>query len=415
MADLQGPKFRIGTFEEPSVFLETGQFFMLDANPSLGDANRIHLPHPDLLSALQPSDFVFIRDGLIRLQVQSQTRDSVQTLVRVGGWISHHQGVNVPGLCLDIPSITDKDLRDLQFAANLGVDWVALSFVQSPQDVMDLRHHMNGLGALKTRICAKIEKPKALECLEAIMEIADGVLIARGDLGIEVPPEEVPVLQKKIIRLGRAHQKPVIVATQMLESMTHAPIPTRAEASDVATAIYDGVDGVMLSAESATGKYPIESVQMMDQIIQHVEKDALYRSNLDQFTPLPHDTIADAMTIAARSIVSTIPIAAIVSFTQSGRTAFQAASQRPNCPIIAMTASHETARTLSLIWGVYAIVAPSPLRHIKDLIHIARSVVLQHRFASHSEERIVMTAGLPLDPASSQTNLIWVESVGQNA
>jgi pyruvate kinase len=405
MADLQGPKFRIGSFQTGQIDLKKGQKFIFDLDPTLGDHNRVQFPHPEIIQILQVDNFILVRDGQIRLQVIQKNQFSLETIVRVGGEILNHQGVNLP--LIDLPHselLTEKDQKDLDFSIQLGVDWIALSFVQTPNDIQAARALMTGA----VPIVAKIEKPKAIECLEEIIAVSDGIMIARGDLGIEIPLERVPSLQKKIIQMCRRSQKPVIVATQMLESMTHSPIPTRAEVSDVATAIYEGVDAVMLSAESAIGIYPIESVKMMDKIIKEVEKDPLYRQNAVQDLPILQSSIAGAVTVAAREVVATIPIAAVVILTRFGKTATQAAAQRPNCSIVALTPEICTARSLSLVWGIYPILI-EPIQDFSGFIGTANTLVRKHQFAQLNDW-IVLTAGFPLSQ-HGLTNMIWIEKV----
>ncbi|MCL6609885.1 MAG: pyruvate kinase, partial [Geminicoccaceae bacterium] len=311
LQDLQGPKLRIGTFAEGKVELRPGQPFRLDLEPVPGDATRVQLPHPEILGVLAPGAELLLDDGKVRLKVERADASAAETVVIAGGPLSDRKGVNVPGVLLPIPALTDKDRRDLAFGMELGFDWVALSFVQRPDDVAEAKRLVAGRAA----VMAKIEKPSAVERLEEIVDLADAIMIARGDLGVELPPERVPGLQKRIVRVAREAGKPVVVATQMLESMITNPAPTRAEASDVATAVYDGADAVMLSAETAAGAYPVEAVAMMDRILAEVERDALYRVYLDAFHASARQTSADAITQAAAQVEHTLNCACIVTYT----------------------------------------------------------------------------------------------------
>ncbi|HEX8374716.1 MAG TPA: pyruvate kinase, partial [Geminicoccaceae bacterium] len=327
--DLQGPKLRVGRFALGRIGLTRGEPFRLDLDTAPGDQRRVCLPHPEILAVLLPGHELLLDDGKIRLRVESRGPDFAETTVVNGGGLSDRKGVNVPNAVLPIAAMTDKDRADLQFGLETGFDYVALSFVQRPEDVAEARRLIAGRAA----VMAKIEKPSAIERLDEIIELSDAIMVARGDLGVELPPEEVPRLQKRIVRHARDAGKPVIVATQMLESMITSPAPTRAEASDVATAVYDGADAVMLSAESASGDYPVEAVAIMDRIIASVEKDELYRSYLDAYQAQAERTSADAITLAAEQVAHTLQAAVIVTFTTSGMTALRASRERPDRPI----------------------------------------------------------------------------------
>lgn len=391
LMDLQGPKLRIGTFEKGSINLTEGQAFSVDLHPTPGNEKRVCLPHPEVFQALEEGADLLVDDGKIRLRVESITAKQAKLKVVVPGILSDRKGVNVPGAVVPIAALTEKDLKDLKFGLELGVDWVALSFVQRPEDVLQARNIIGN----QAFIMSKLEKPQAIEHLNEIVELSDGVMVARGDLGVEMLPEEVPSIQKRIIRSCRSMGKPVVVATQMLDSMVHAPTPTRAEASDVATAVYDGVDAVMLSAESASGDYPIESVKMMHRIIQKTEQDPLYRTLLETGRIPPNATPSDAITAAARQVAKTIFASAIVTLTNSGSTTWRASRERPTAPILALTPNKKIAQALSLAWGTHPVVN-GELNSISAMINRTKEVVLHEGFGKKGDE-IVITAGHHFD------------------
>jgi pyruvate kinase len=404
LLDLQGPKLRLGKFEKGRVGLTRGEPFRLDLADELGDQKRVQLPHPEIFQALRPGAELLLDDGKIRLSVERCGSDFAETVVRAGGGLSDRKGVNVPNVLLPIAAMTDKDRQDLQFGLDMGIDWVALSFVQREEDMAEARRLVAGRAALM----AKIEKPSAIDRLEPIIELSDGIMVARGDLGVEMPPEVVPGLQKRTIRAAREAGKPVIVATQMLESMIQNPAPTRAEASDVATAVYDGADAVMLSAESAAGEYPIEAVAIMDRIIKQVESDDLYRSYIESFQAEAMRTSADAITLAANQVAHTLESAAIVTYTTSGATALRASRERPDRPIVGLITRKVTARKLALAWGVHAVFCEDAA-DLDQMVQKARHFAKEEGFASPGES-IVVTAGLPFGTPGA-TNLLriaWV-------
>jgi pyruvate kinase len=404
VADLQGPKLRIGRFEGGRIELAVGQEFRLDLDDTPGDAGRVGLPHPEIYAVLEPGVELLLDDGKRRLTVLRVGEDHAETRVLVGGPLSDSKGVNVPRAVLPISPLTEKDRQDLNFALALGVDWIALSFVQRPDDVAEARRLIAGRAA----IMVKVEKPSAVDHLDQIIDLADGIMIARGDLGVELPPEEVPGLQKRIIRACRRAGKPVVVATQMLESMITTPAPTRAEASDVATAVYDGADALMLSAETAAGEYPVDAVALMDRIIAKVERDPLYRSYLEAYHAEAEHTAPDAITLAAREVASTMRAAAIVTYTTTGSTALRAARERPDRPILGLITQPATARRLALVWGLRCMICEDA--HDVDEMteracHLARECGVAAPGAS-----IVITAGVPFGTPGS-TNLLriaWV-------
>jgi pyruvate kinase len=399
--DLQGPKLRVGRFAAGRVGLARGERFRLDLDEAPGDQGRVNLPHPEIFAVLQEGQELLLDDGRIRLNVDSCGPDFAETSVVSGGGLSDRKGVNVPNAVLPISAMTEKDHRDLSFGIELGFDWVALSFVQRPEDIAEARRLVAGRAA----ILAKVEKPSAIERLDGIIELADAVMVARGDLGVELPPELVPGLQKRIVRKCRELGKPVVVATQMLESMIHSPAPTRAEASDVATAVYDGADAVMLSAESAAGEYPVEAVAIMDRIIASVEHDELYRFYLDAYQAQAERTSADAITLAAEQVAHTMQAAVIVTYTTSGTTALRASRERPDRPILGLITRMVTARKLALAWGVHP-VHTADAHDLDEMVAKARHFAREEGFAGPGES-IVVTAGLPFGTPGA-TNLLRV-------
>ncbi len=406
LADLQGPKLRLGTFAAGRVRLASGGHFRLDLDKTPGDGSRAPLPHPEIFAALEPGTEILLNDGNVRLKVESCGEEFAETTVLAGGELSDRKGVNVPNAVLPLTALTQKDRGDLTFALELGVDWVALSFVQRPEDVAEARK----LIANRAGVMVKLEKPAAVRRLAEIIELSDAIMVARGDLGVEMPPEDVPPVQKQIVHASRLAGKPVVVATQMLESMVHAPVPTRAEASDVATAIYEGADAVMLSAETATGEYPVEAVTIMDRIIRRVQADPLYDSNIHADTRTePDHTPSDAISAAARQVAHTISAAAIVSYTTSGTTALRAARERPDVPILALTSNLQTARRLALVWGLHC-VHTRDVTNFSDMVQRAARITHREGFAERGQ-RIVVTAGVPFGTpgATNVLRIAWVE------
>jgi pyruvate kinase len=399
LQDLQGPKIRIGTLKSGSLTLtpDSTVRFRLSGEP--GDAHEIPLPHQEVMRAILPGHLLMIDDGKLRLQVTQCGNASFEARVLVGGTLTDRKGVNLPNTELSLSPLTEKDRIDLDFGLSLGVDWIALSFVQRPSDVIEAQT----LIKKRAGIMAKIEKPAALERIDDIVALVDAVMVARGDLGVEIPPEDVPGKQKELIRLCRRVGKPVVVATQMLESMIQAPSPTRAEASDVATAIYDGADAVMLSAESASGQYPVEAVVMMDRIVCHTENHKLYRSIIEALQPPPEHSIAHSVAAAAADIADQIDAAAIVAFTASGTTALRAARKRPKVPIISISPQAGTARQLALLWGTHSVVA-ADIASYDEMVDRARTQVLDLGAAKQGDS-IVIIAGIPFGRAGTTNNL----------
>src|SRR5215212_10799255 len=399
--DLQGPKLRVGQFKGKSAVLKAGDRFILDSKPAAGNAERVELPHPELFGAIRPGDRILIDDGKVRLKTLEVDDRTLVTEVQVGGTVSDNKGVNVPDVLVPIPSLTEKDRVDLAFALEQKADWVALSFVQRPEDVAEAR----ALIGEKAALLAKIEKPAAIDQLHDIIALADAVMVARGDLGVELPPEQVPPLQNRIIAMARQFGKPVVVATQMLESMITSPTPTRAEVSDVATAIYDGADAVMLSAESAAGQYPAEAVGMMDRIATSVERDHTYQARVHFTQTRLEPTTADALAGSARQIATTVSATAMVCYTSSGATARRIARERPPVPLLAMSASLITARRMGLLWGVHA-VHTRDVGSFEEMVEKGKRMALRHKMAVGGD-RLVLMAGVPFG-VSGSTNVLHV-------
>lgn len=401
LMDLQGPKMRLGVFQQGKAHLETGQPFRLDLQPAPGSQSRAPLPHPEIFAALSQGKELLLDDGKIRLRVVRCGADYADTVVVTGGNLSDRKGVNIPGAVIPISALTDKDRRDLAFALELGADWIALSFVQRPQDVIEARSLIAG----RARIMAKLEKPAAIESLQAIVAASDAVMVARGDLGVELPPEDVPGIQKTIIGECRRTGKPVVVATQMLESMILAPTPTRAEASDVAGAVYDRVDAVMLSAESASGRYPREAVAIMDRIIRRAELDIRARKPASAESLRPEATEADAISLAVRQMTESLPVAATVAYTTSGATTLRLARERPVAPILCITPSLPTARWTTLVWGAHT-VNTDDARNVEEMVDKARKHSVKEGFALDGD-RLLVVAGMPFGTPGA-TNLLRI-------
>ncbi|HEX2137857.1 MAG TPA: pyruvate kinase, partial [Microvirga sp.] len=406
LADLQGPKLRVGAFAGDAVMLAPGQTFTLDADTAAGDAKRVHLPHPEILSSLEPGHTVLIDDGRLRLRVKEVKKGKAVTTVEVAGKISNRKGVSLPDTTVPVAAMTEKDRSDLEAALDAGVDWVALSFVQRPDDVAEVRK----VARSKALVMAKLEKPQALARLDEIMEVSDALMVARGDLGVEMPLEKVPGLQKRIVRGARRFGKPVVVATQMLESMISAPVPTRAEVSDVATAVYEGADAVMLSAESASGQYPVEAVSTMNRIAEECERDSMYWSIITAERNEPEATGSDAIAAAAHQIADTLALKAMAAWTFSGSTAFRLARERPNSTVIALTPSIDTARRLALVWGVHPI-RTKDASDIDDMAFRACKFALREGF-SQVGDRVIIVAGMPFGTPGA-TNMVRIAFVNQ--
>ena len=399
--DLQGPKLRVGNFADGKVMLEVGAAFVLDNVDADGDVDRVHLPHPEIFAALEEDTRLLLDDGKLVLRVLSVAPGRIETRVEVGGILSNRKGLNVPDVVVPVAALTEKDRSDLAFAVAQGADWIAMSFVQRPEDVAEGRKLIGGKAAL----LAKIEKPAAIGRLEEILELADAVMVARGDLGVELPPEEVPPLQKRIVSTARGMGKPVVVATQMLESMINSPSPTRAEVSDVATAIYDGADAIMLSAETAAGDWPIEAVSMMDRIAMQVEADPDYYARVHFTETEPDATTADALAAASSRIADTVDTSAIICFTSSGSTARRIARERPAVPTLVLTPHIETARRLGLLWGAFA-VRTHDIGSFEEMVAKGKRMALRYHLGQ-AGTRLIMLAGVPFGTPGS-TNVLHV-------
>ena len=403
LLDLQGPKPRIGTFKDRAVQLVKGANFIFDSDPAAGDQNRVELPHPEILRSLKPGHAILIADGKVRLRVSEASATHAVAIVDIAGEISNHKGISLPDTEIPVSSITEKDQADLEAGLDAGIDWVAVSFVRRPDDVAAVKKLTLG----RALVMAKLEKPQAISRLDEIVEISDALMVARGDLGVEMPLEKVPGLQKRINRMARLSGKPVVVATQMLELMINAPVPTRAEVSDVATAVFEGADAIMLSAESAAGSYPVEAVATMNRIAEEVERDAYYRSIINAQRAPPEATNADAIAIAvaARNFAETLDLKAIVAWTSSGATAFRIARERPEAPVLALTPNRETACRLALVWGVHAVVTKDA-HDVDDMAKRACKLAGREGFAK-AQDRIIIVAGVPFGTPGA-TNMIRI-------
>ena len=405
LVDLQGPKLRIGTFEADMVRLEKGATFMLDSDPAPGNGERVHVPHPEVLASLERGHRLLLDDGRIRLVIIETSPSHVVTEVEVGGKLTARKGLNLPDTLIAMPALTPKDYKDLEAALDADIDWVALSFIQRPEDIAAAKKITRG----RAGVMAKIEKPQAVGWLADIIEAADALMVARGDLGVEMPLERVPGVQKQITRAARRAGKPVVVATQMLESMITSPMPTRAEVSDVATAIFEGVDAVMLSAESASGQFPVEAVGTMNRIAEAVERDPTYRSVIHAQRTEPERTGADAIAAAARQIAETLDLSAVVSWTSSGSTAYRVARERPDMSIVVISPKAEIARRLALVWGVHCVVGDEA-HDQDDMVDRACRTAFAEGFA-RAGDRIIIVAGLPLGMPGA-TNMVQIAYVG---
>jgi pyruvate kinase len=408
LVDLQGPKLRIGTFKDDAVALVAGANFVLDADPAPGDPDRVYLPHPEIFTALRPGHRLLLDDGKIRLAVLEASSERAVTRVEVGGKLSARKGVSVPNTVLAFSALTRKDHSDLEAALDAGVDWIALSFVQRPEDIAEAKKIARGRAA----VMAKMEKPQAVEHLAEIIDVADALMVARGDLGVELPVEKVPALQKQMTRAARRAGKPVVVATQMLESMISSPVPTRAEVSDVATAIYEGADAVMLSAESASGQFPVEAVATMDRIAVEVETDTTYRTIIDAQRSGPEATGADAIAAAAHEIAETLDLNAVVCWTSSGATALRVARERPRSPIMSISPNVSTGRKLALAWGVHSVVAED-VRDQDDMVDRACRIAFKEGLAQVGQ-RLIVVAGVPFGTPGA-TNMVRIAVVSSSA
>jgi pyruvate kinase len=405
LIDLQGPKLRLGTFKNDAAEIDQGQDFSFDTDAAAGDATRVNLPHPEIFAAIKPGDRLLIDDGKLRLVATEASPQRIVARVEVGGKVSNRKGVSLPDTVVPLAALAAKDIADLEAALDSGVDWVALSFIQRPEDVAEAKKITRGRAA----VMAKIEKPQAVARLSDILDLADALMVARGDLGVEMPLEKVPGVQKDMTRACRRAGKPVVVATQMLESMIASPVPTRAEVSDVATAIFDGADAIMLSAESAAGQYPVEAVATMNRIAEQVESDAIYLPSLHVLHTEPEATGADAIAAAARQVAETLDLSAIVCWTSSGSTGLRVSRERPQCPIIAISPIISAGRKLSVVWGVHCVIAEDA-HDQDDMVERACRLAFKEGFAK-AGQRVIVVAGVPLGTPGA-TNMMRIAFVG---
>ena len=408
LVDLQGPKLRLGAIAGGAVTVKNGDTFVLDQDPAIGDATRAYLPHPEIFAGVEIGHTLLIDDGKVRLVVTEAQPQKITTRVVVGGKLSDRKGVSLPDSTIPFSALTAKDTSDLEAALETGIDWIALSFIQRPEDIAEAKKLTRG----RALIMAKIEKPQAVHRLDEIIELADALMVARGDLGVEMPLEKVPGVQKMMTRAGRATGKPVVVATQMLESMITSPVPTRAEVSDVATAIYEGADAVMLSAESAAGQFPIEAVSTMNRIAEEVENDPLFRGIIDAQRAVPEATGADAIADAARHIADTLDLAAVMCWTSSGSTGMRIARERPRPPVMALTPNLSTGRRLAVVWGVHCVVTEDA-HDQDDMVDRACRIAFKEGFAK-AGQRVIVVAGVPLGTPGA-TNMLRIAYVGTEA
>ncbi len=407
LVDLQGPKLRVGRFAEGAVQLVAGAKFTLDSSEAPGTAERVFLPHPEILESVSVGDRLLLDDGKLQLRATKVGGGLVETEVIYGGKLSDKKGVSLPDTLLPMGALTEKDHADLLKGLEAEADWIAVSFVQRPEDIIDIRKIVQG----RAGVMAKIEKPQAVERLEEIIKLCDAFMIARGDLGVELPLETVPGLQKRMIRIARRYGKPVVVATQMLESMITSPVPTRAEVSDVSIAVFEGADAVMLSAESASGQYPVEAVAMMNKVAVAVEGDPNYRGIIRAQAAEPEATAADAISAATRQVAETLDLAAIVTYTSSGSTAIRAARERPSKPILALSPNLRTVRRLSVVWGIHCVESPDAV-NLEDMVDRA-CVIAYNEGLARPGDRIAITAGIPLGTPGA-TNMLRIAFVRQD-
>jgi pyruvate kinase len=401
LADLQGPKFRVGKIAGEAAALVVGTTFRFDTTEDDGGSQRVFLPHPQIFQAVEPGHTLLLDDGKIRMCVISKTQSTIDATVQVAGMLASRKGISLPDTVLPVGPLTDKDRSDLDFALRLGVDWVALSFVQRGEDVKSARQLIGQAAA----VMSKIEKPSAITDLDSIIANSDGLMVARGDLGVEMPVERVPVLQKQITSKARAAGKPVVVATQMLESMISSPVPTRAEVSDVATAVFDGADAIMLSAESAVGKYPVEAIRTMDRIAIEVESDANYGPIVHATLTPPQATAADAIAAAAHTVADTLKLAGIICYTATGSTALRVARERPGLPVIGLSPVVLTGRRLALAWGVHCVLTSDP-ENLAAMVRKACRIAFEEGFAK-AGEGVIIVAGVPLGSPGT-TNMVRI-------
>jgi pyruvate kinase len=407
LCDLQGPKLRVGQFEAP-IELHPGDSFRFDRSEQAGTRSRVFLPHPEIFDGIEPGHHLLLNDGKLRLVATAKTGDRIDTRVLIGGELSSRKGVSLPDTLLNFSPLTERDRENLEYAANLGVDWIALSFVQRAEDVIEAKQLIDGRAA----VMSKIEKPSAVQDIERILAESDAIMVARGDLGVELPLQQVPGVQKRLTRLARRHGKPVVVATQMLESMISAPVPTRAEVSDVATAVFEGADAVMLSAESASGQFPVEAVTTMSDIAKEVEQDALYEGIINSQRPETDTSSADAISAAACSIARDAGLSSIICYTSTGATALRVARHRPRQPILVLSTSKVTARRLAVAWGIHCVLTEDP-HSVADMVTRACRLAAREGVAKLGD-KVIVSAGLPFGTPGA-TNMLRVVRIEAQA
>ncbi len=409
LLDLQGPKIRTGKLKDGEpVYLETGKVVRLTTQVVLGTAEKISVTYKDMPRDTKKGDTILLDDGLLELVVMHKRKEIITCRINNGGWLKENKGINLPGVTVSAPSLTAKDIRDLNFGIKMGVDYFALSFVRSADDLKQIKNHISKQGQ-DIPVIAKIEKPEAVDNLDSILQVADGIMVARGDLGVEMKPEKVPTIQKTIIKAAILANKPVITATQMLETMSVNPIPTRAEASDVANAIYDGTDAVMLSGETASGKYPVEAVDMMARIAARTERSAFMKYNR-KHRCIPDDPVAHAVSRSAVKILHELNAQGILAFSVSGNTARLISKNRPSDPVFAFSPSMSTCNQLTLVWGVTPLYLPN-IKDAKQLIEASVRVLINKELIK-TNDLIVIVIGLGFKKGS--TNVIKIHRIGQD-
>lgn len=407
LQDLQGPKFRVGRFEQDAIELAFGQTLVFDQDDTLGDNTRVYLPHPEVFSSAKVGDRLLLDDARVAFEVVNNDGNCIEAKHIYGKKLSNNKGLNLPDTDLLVSAMTDKDHTDLQFGLSQGVDIVALSFVQRAGDMEMLR----GLVGGKASILAKIEKPSAVRHIADILDASDAIMLARGDLGVEFPPEALPSIQKTVVEAARHAGKPIVVATQMLESMIDSPVPTRAEATDVDTAVALGADAVMLSGETAIGKYPVEAVSFMDRMIQSTEKDARYIKDMRVIEDVEVNSSNGAVSHAVKAISNAIDVTAIACYTASGSSAVRLCRERALTPIIALTPNQDVARRLQLYWGVDAVVMPDADR-VQTIVANAANLVKRKAYGEDGD-LVVVTAGVPFGQPGT-TNTIRLATIGED-
>lgn len=408
--DTKGPEIRTGDFNVDKVELKEGSKFTIYCREEiLGDESKCYVTYDNLCEDVKPGDSILIDDGLVGLKVESVEGNKINCVVTNSGVVSNHKGINVPGVSIKLPSLTEKDISDLKFGVEQGVDMIAASFVRTAEDVLTIRETLNRFGGEDVLIFSKIENREGVDNIDRIIKFSDGIMVARGDLGVEIPTEEVPIVQKMIIEKCNVAGKPVITATQMLDSMIRNPRPTRAEASDVANAILDGTDAIMLSGETANGKYPIEAVNTMARIAEKTENSIDYNKALSRKKNGKKVTVPDAISLATCTTAKELNATAIITATQSGHSARIVSKHRPECPIIAVTPYESVARKLALNWGVY-VICSEKVETTDELIIKSAEKSFEEGFVKKGD-LVVIAAGIPVNYVGS-TNMLKVHIIG---